>query len=612
MDPARVASPRSVLPHGAPVSVFAIFGALLASACCPAARRRPRSLTATVATVLDPVVLLARGERGAAWLDTTTGVVRLVFVLALCAMVGCARRSAAPTCARPTSRSRATCDLHVYAGEFHPDGDYLDELHGPRLEHFLGRPLRPERAQRGRVGGGGAPGRSGRLRRVLLAGRPVRRARRPSSSTGSCTVTARSTGSSTACPSRGRPRGPTRVSGFCIDITERRAEADELRDARARVTRLVETIDDVFFELELTPRRRPRGAPRERGHRASARRAGRPRRAGGLARRRARGRPRAPGATTSRACAPARRARPSTGMVGFDGIERTVWVRVFPHRDHGGGLLLIGVLSDISEQTTAARRARRGPRARRAPGQDRRADRPREPCPARRVPRRPARARRHRRLHGRLVARRRPFQADQRLARPPVGRRGADRARPPADEGRGRARARGPARRRGARGARRAACATRWGCARSPRRCEQSIDAMPMIVEGGVRIPVTRLDRRGAGRRQLPDARLAALGRRPRAVRRQAARPQPGRARRRPDAGGPRGSGARGRQDRAEPGAARRRPRGRAARSTRARSRGSPRRSRASSACRPTPCAAACSAAGCTTSARRASPTASC
>ena len=41
-------------------------------------------------------------------------------------------------------------------------------------------------------------------------------------------------------------------------------------------------------------------------------------------------------------------------MVGKDGIVRNVWSRVFPHHDLDGRLLLVGVLSDITERTRMA------------------------------------------------------------------------------------------------------------------------------------------------------------------------------------------------------------------------------------------------------------------
>ena len=57
-------------------------------------------------------------------------------------------------------------------------------------------------------------------------------------------------GSSTACARAGTSTAHVRVDGVCIDVTDRRLVADELRDARERLTRLVDAVDDVFFELE--------------------------------------------------------------------------------------------------------------------------------------------------------------------------------------------------------------------------------------------------------------------------------------------------------------------------------------------------------------------------
>jgi diguanylate cyclase (GGDEF)-like protein/putative nucleotidyltransferase with HDIG domain/PAS domain S-box-containing protein len=147
--------------------------------------------------------------------------------------------------------------------------------------------------------------------------------------------------------------GSVQVDGLCLDVTERRRIAEELRDARERLTRLVEAVDDVFFELERTAdgdlharHVNPgisrllggpagpdvlaswRGAVHEDDQRALREH---------IAHMRA-------GETTEA----------EYRMVGMDGIVRNVWSRVFPHRDLDGRLLLVGVLSDITERTRMA------------------------------------------------------------------------------------------------------------------------------------------------------------------------------------------------------------------------------------------------------------------
>ena len=138
--------------------------------------------------------------------------------------------------------------------------------------------------------------------------------------------------------------------------------ADELRDARERLTRLVEAVDDVFFELERTPDgdlralhvnpgiSRLLGGPPGRRPRALARRGPRGRPAGSMREHLAHMHAGQPTETEYR-------------MVGMDGVVRSVWSRVFPHRDPDGRLLLVGVLSDISDRRRMADELRsRSPR----------------------------------------------------------------------------------------------------------------------------------------------------------------------------------------------------------------------------------------------------------
>jgi diguanylate cyclase (GGDEF)-like protein/putative nucleotidyltransferase with HDIG domain len=349
--PLVVAGASVLLPHGAPVTVFAIAAGLLATAVLPRGQALVAVATAAAATLAEPLLVLARDGGDGTWIDATTVVARLVFVLGGCllvgSLVGALRRTR--DAGEQTSRE---LDLHVYSGEFGDDGEYVERFTGPGLEHFLGRPLRPGERSGDAWESAVHPDDRGAYVAFFspdgLFGRDA------------AELEYRLVGADSRARwvldrvHMGTPEGGgLRVSGFCIDITERRVEADELRDARERVSRLVDVVDDVFFELELTV-----GGDLVARHVNAGieRLLGRPAGPDVLAAwrdavhedDRSAWRDHVAGMRAGEACETEYR------LVGADGVERTVWVRVFPHHDPGGSLLLIGVLSDISERTQLA------------------------------------------------------------------------------------------------------------------------------------------------------------------------------------------------------------------------------------------------------------------
>jgi diguanylate cyclase (GGDEF)-like protein/putative nucleotidyltransferase with HDIG domain/PAS domain S-box-containing protein len=349
--PLAVAIASVVLPKGSPAGLFAIPGALLATVVFPRRSAMIAVATATAAIVTAPVASLVRGGAGSDWIDTASAAARIALVIGICALVGGLVDLLRRTREAGEQVSREL-DLHLYAGEFNGDEDYVETYTGAGVERILGRPLRPDERQGDAWEAAVHPddraayvaffslgalaaedsseleyrliGRDGRVRWILDRVRSTRNG-----------------------------DGTVRVNGVCIDVTERRLVADELRDARERLTRLVDAVDDVFFELE----RMPDGELRAR-HVNS-----------GIVRLLVR----SPGSDVLAAWRDSvheddqgawreHLARMHSGeatdteyrMVGMDGVVRTVWSRVFPHHDPSGSLLLIGVLSDISERTQMA------------------------------------------------------------------------------------------------------------------------------------------------------------------------------------------------------------------------------------------------------------------
>ncbi|MEO9175070.1 MAG: diguanylate cyclase [Gaiellales bacterium] len=349
--PLTVAIASLALPMGTPAGLFAIPGALLATAVFPRRSAIVAMLTATAAIITAPVSSLVRGRAGAGWVDSASAVARIVLVIGLCALVGglvdLLRR--AREAGEQVSRE---LDLHLYSGEFNEHAEYVETYTGPGVERILGRPLRP----------GEGPGDAWEtaVHPDDLAAYVAFFSLESLMFEDSSELEYRLVGADGAIRwildrvrSSRDEHGRVRVNGVCIDVTDRRVVADELRDARERLTRLVDAVDDVFFELE----RMPNGELRARHFNS------------GILRLLCR----APGNDVLTAwrdsvheddhgvlrehLASMRRGEASDTeyrMVGMDGVVRTVWARVFPHQHPSGSMLLIGVLSDISDRTQMA------------------------------------------------------------------------------------------------------------------------------------------------------------------------------------------------------------------------------------------------------------------
>ncbi|HEY1480575.1 MAG TPA: diguanylate cyclase [Gaiellales bacterium] len=348
--PAPVAACSVLLPKGAPIGLLAIASAAIASALLPRRRAAIAIATGTAALLASPVVSFARGG---GWVDATSGAARVVFVIGLCVFVGALVDLLRRTREASEQISREL-DLHLYSGEFSADQEYRDLYTGPGVERIIGRPLRPgERPEDAWESAVHADDRAAYVEffsaSTLMLHDSAELEYRMLGGDG------RTRWILDRVRSSWNDDGSVRISGVCIDVTERRVAADELRDARERLTRLVDAVDDVFFELELTAD----GDLRAR-HVNS-----------GITRLLCR----APGTDVlgawrdsvhedDQAVFREHVSRMQAGegsdteyrMVGADEVVRTVWSRVFPHRGPHGDLLLIGVLSDISERTQMADR----------------------------------------------------------------------------------------------------------------------------------------------------------------------------------------------------------------------------------------------------------------
>jgi diguanylate cyclase (GGDEF)-like protein/PAS domain S-box-containing protein len=347
--PLCVIAASLVLPKGSPVGLFAIPGALLAAAALTRRRATIAMITATVAIATAPVVTLVRA--GPTVVDIASAGARILLVVGVCGLVGTLIDLLRRTQEAGEEVSRAL-DLHLYSGYFRLDDVYRETYTGPGVERILGRPLRPDERPEDAW---------------ELAVHPEDRAAFNAffsadgvSSHEFSELEYRIVGND------GRARwvldrvhatpgddGIVQIYGVCLDVTERRRSADELRDARQRLTRLVEAVDDVFFELERTAD----GDLHARHVNAGiARLLGGPPGADVLAS--WRGAVHEDDQPALREHIAYMRAGESTEteyrMVGRDGVTRNVWSRVFPHRDLEGRLLLVGVLSDITERTGMA------------------------------------------------------------------------------------------------------------------------------------------------------------------------------------------------------------------------------------------------------------------
>ena len=578
-------------------------GAVLAAASFSRRRATVAVFTATAAILTAPIVGLVRS--GPTAVNIASAGARIVLVTGICALVGTLIDLLRQTRDAQEQVSRAL-DLHLYTGEFVHDR-YREVYTGPGVERILGRPLRPgerpEDAWDAAVHPDDRPAFAEFFSADGLSSREFSELEyRVVGNDGSVRWVL-----DRVHATHGED-GTVQINGLCLDVTERRRIAEELRDARERLTRLVEAVDDVFFELERTGSgdlharhvnpgiSRLLGGPPGADVLASWRGAVHEDDQPALREHIAHMRAGEPTETEYR-------------MVGKDGVVRNVWSRVFPHRDLAGRLLLVGVLSDITERTRMAealevalaqaeRQAQTDAltglanRARLSATLDARLERVDTAICTGLLLLDVDRFKRINDTHGHQTGDEVLIELGRRLTAI-VGERGLV-ARLGGEElcraGDRRAPRAGTAR------AGRGGASGRGGHADDRR---------------GPAHPGHRLDRRGAGRRELPHARLPALGRRSRAVCGEAARPEPGLPRRGPDAARSRARGARGRPDRAEPRPARERARGHPREALRGRGRARRTRSRPSSGSPTTRSSAATSAAGCTTSARRASRIAS-
>ncbi len=350
---------------GSPAGLFALPGALYATAVFSRRAAAIAIATSSAAIATAPIAAMVRG--GSIWVSSASAAARVVLVLGLCLLVGSLVDRLRRTREAGEQVSREL-DLHLYAGIFTADDEYLETYTGPGVERILGRPLRPGEREGDAWESAVHPddraayveffsvyslssqdsseleyrlvGGDGRVRWILDRVRSTQDA-----------------------------DGTIRVNGVCIDVTERRLVAEELRDARERLTRLVDSVDDVFFEIE----RMADGELRARHVNSGIMRLlGGPPGSDVLAAWRDSVHEDDQGALREHLARMRRGEASDTEyrMVGMDGIVRTVWSRVFPHHHPGGALLLIGVLSDITERPrwpTPSRSRSRRPSGRRRP-----------------------------------------------------------------------------------------------------------------------------------------------------------------------------------------------------------------------------------------------------
>ncbi len=347
--PLAIVAASVLLPAGSPAGLFVLPGALLATAVFP--RRAANIAVATSAAAIATAPLAAAVRGGSLWVAGTSAGARVLLVVGLSALVGSLAERLRHTREAGEQVSREL-DLHLYSGLFTADDEYVETYTGPGVERILGRPLRPDERE------GDAwesavhsddraayveffslyslssqeaseleyrlVGADGRVRWILDRVRSTQ-----------------------------DPDGTVRVNGVCIDVTDRRLVADELRDARERLTRLVDSVDDVFFEIE-----RMEGGELRARHVNSGimRLLGGPPGADVLAAWRDSVHEDDQGVLREHLARMHRGEASDTEyrMVGMDGVVRTVWSRVFPHQHPDGSLLLIGVLSDISDRTQMA------------------------------------------------------------------------------------------------------------------------------------------------------------------------------------------------------------------------------------------------------------------
>ena len=347
--PLAIVAGSVLLPMGSPAGLFALPGALYATAVFSRRAAAIAIATSSAAIATAPIAAMVRG--GSIWVSSASAAARVVLVLGLCLLVGSLVDRLRRTREAGEQVSREL-DLHLYAGIFTADDEYLETYTGPGVERILGRPLRPGEREGDAWESAVHPddraayveffsvyslssqdsseleyrlvGGDGRVRWILDRVRSTQDA-----------------------------DGTIRVNGVCIDVTERRLVAEELRDARERLTRLVDSVDDVFFEIE----RMADGELRARHVNSGIMRLlGGPPGSDVLAAWRDSVHEDDQGALREHLARMRRGEASDTEyrMVGMDGIVRTVWSRVFPHHHPGGALLLIGVLSDITERTQMA------------------------------------------------------------------------------------------------------------------------------------------------------------------------------------------------------------------------------------------------------------------